>query len=470
MLALVWAGAAGVALGAAGAGTGSVAAVVLVPLALLARRRPGVAGLMALFALGLLAGRVAGKAPNTVLQGLASEVPSCRVEGRITEHAGDLGTLVGISTLRCDRFDPVSNAGTVIAERLDLDPGTTILAEGWLVPLSERDEWDRARARSGADAELALGEVEVVAPPAGLHRVAAAVRASLERATDGLESRRAALVRGLTIGDTTEMDEATEHEFRRTGLSHLVAVSGSNVAIVLAVVAGIVRKVSLGWRTLLCLVALALYVIVVGPEPSVLRAAAMGVVALAGLVWGRRSEPLQALGVALIILLAVRPQMVTSVGLQLSAGATAGIVLWGQSFAAFFARLLPLPIAYALGATVAAQVAVAPLLALVFGQVSLIAPLANLLALPAVAPATVLGLAAAVVGLAVPLLGSALGGLSGPWAGWILGVAETLSRLPWAAVEVPVWVGWALGLLVAAGAVRTLVHSSGASTRVAPWA
>ena len=273
-----------------------------------------------------------------------------------------------------------------------------------------------------------------------------------------MDPAKAGLVRGLTIGDTTGIDPATEEEFRRTGLAHLVAVSGSNVAIVLGAVIVTVRRLRPMARTLSCIAALAFYVVIVGPEPSVLRAASMGTIVIVGLVWGHRAEPLHALGLALIALIAIRPGLTSSVGLHLSAAATAGLVLWARPLAEWLERFIPTPVAWGLGATLAAQVAVAPVMIVVFGEVSLVAPLANVLALPAVAPATVLGLGAAIAGLAWPALGSVAGHVAGELAGWVLAVADRLARPPWASVGCSSSVGWFLGAVVLGAAAFTLAR------------
>ncbi len=246
-----------------------------------------------------------------------------------------------------------------------------------------------------------------------------------------------------------------EVQFRRTGLAHLVAVSGSNVALVIAGAALLVRRGSPATRTVACGVVLCLYVLVVGPEPSVLRAAAMGGVALAGILAGRRPEPVQALGVALIVLVAFRPGLVSAVGLQLSAAATLGIVLWARPLADRLTGAVPALVAYPLATTVAAQLAVAPIMVIVFGEVSLVAPLANLLAAPAVAPATILGLMGGAFGLVSSLVGAWLAAAAAPFAAWIVAVADWLARPSWAAVECPSWIGWVLAAPVAAVAVRS---------------
>jgi len=285
--------------------------------------------------------------------------------------------------------------------------------------------------------------------------LAAAVRRGLLGATESMAPDERALERGLTIGDTTGFGPSTIESFRRSGLSHLLAVSGSNVAIVIGTTAFALRRFAHRTRIILSAAALTLFVLVVGPQPSVLRAAAMGAVGLAALGWGYRTEPMRALGLALLIVITARPGLVHSAGLQLSAAATAGIVLWTGAIAA---RLdsLPAPIALALGATLAAQIAVAPVLVATFGELSLIAPLANLIAFPAVAPATVLGLTAGGVGMLSPALGAVIAGWSGPFARWILIVAERSADVGWASVSLPRWVGLLLAAPVVGAAVRSV--------------
>jgi competence protein ComEC len=255
--------------------------------------------------------------------------------------------------------------------------------------------------------------------------------------------------------------------FRRAGLSHLVAVSGSNLAILLGALALVFRKLDHKLRVAAAGAAIALFVLIVGPQPSVLRAAAMGTVAVAAMGWGRRTEPLLALGFGVLAVVLWRPALVFSVGLQLSAAATGGIVLWTKPLAERM-PWLPVPIRVALAATLAAQVAVAPLLVATFGQLSLVAPLANLLAFPAVAPATILGLAGGALAAVHPGLGIAVGHLASLSAGWILFVAGRLGPLTWASIDLPRWTGYVLGVPVAVLVVTTLVRSSQPSRTLKP--
>lgn len=285
----------------------------------------------------------------------------------------------------------------------------------------------------------------VDATPRSVQEPAGGFARSLESAFADEPHRPAALIAGLTIGDTSEVDYPTTETFRRSGLSHLVAVSGSNVAIVLAAIAIVTARLPLVLRCALGAVGLGFYVAVVGPEPSVLRAAAMGVVGLLAYVAGRRAAPLNGLGLAVIAVVAAKPELLFSIGLHLSVAATFGIVVWSQPIATALRRvpgLLRAPVAI----TLAAQIAVAPLLIATFERLSLVGPVANVLAAPAVPPATVLGLAAGIVGFVSAPLSRLVAAATTPFAEWILWVADHTAAWSWASVDVPAWIGLVLGV------------------------
>jgi competence protein ComEC len=397
-------------------------------------------------------------APRTIptpAEFLAPHVPHCELTGRLLEHAGGLGSLVSADLVSCDGFSPGRSAGVVVVEPTEIDPGAIVNATGWILPLQEGDPFDEARRRLGAQSAFHIEAIDVREPPRGLHGVAAAVRRGLDRSAHRMDAERAGLLAGLTTGDTTGLGGDTEELLRRAGLSHLVAVSGSNVAIVVGTAALLAAGLALPARLTVCALALGLFVLVVGPEPSVLRAAAMGAIGLLALTVGRRTEPLHALGLALVVVLTLRPGLAGSVGLHLSTAATAGIVLFAGPLARRLSRV-PRFVALVLGATLAAQFAVAPVLVGTFGELSLVAPLANLLAIPAVAPATVLGLAAAVGGALVPPLGWLCARIAEPFVAWVLAVGRTTGGWSWASIEVPRAWAWPLWALVIAAAFVSL--------------
>lgn len=427
------------------------------------RNRARAAAIVAVsFALGATNASIRSPARQP-LADLARSVPSCAVAGRTLEDAGGLGVLAAIDRVDC-KNGSASGAGAAFVDDLEVAPGRRFSAKGWLIPLGD-EPFDRARAHAGASAAFRATNASDDGPLGGMHGFSGRVREGLAAATSSLGAS-GALLRGLAIGDTAGVDERTEALLRRSGLAHLLAVSGSNVAIVLGGVAVALRSAPLLPRVAACSILLVVFVGIVGPDASVLRAAGMGAVALLALGAGRRTEPLHALGLALLAVVALRPGIVHSAGLHLSVAATLGIVLW----AAPIADRLPLPrvAGAAVGATVAAQVAVAPLLAGVFGGIPLAGLPANLLAIPAVAPATVLGLAA---GAASPLWEGAavvLARLAAPFAGWVLRVGETFGEPAWATVAVPPVMGLVLALPVAAAAVFRLVKLSRPPLRLGP--
>lgn len=455
-LARVWLALAGLVAGTVNAGEGVLVATAAVAAAGCCLPRRGPWRAIAVVAAGVALGgtnatvRSVAADPAAVL---ARSVPSCEVVGRTLEEAGGLGVLVAIDQAQCGDRPAVVDAGAAFLDDFPLPPGRRFTATGWLVPLAG-EGFDLARRRAGAAAALRVTAGRDVGPVPGVHAFANRVRDALARAAVPLGTS-GALLRGLTIGDTSTIDPATEESLRRSGLAHLLAVSGSNVAILLGAVAVAASRVSLKARTGCCAAALAAFVAVVGPDASVLRAAGMGAVALVAVASGRRAEPLHALGLALLGVVALRPGIVYSAGLHLSVAATAGIVLWGRPLAARLWRL-PRPLAAVVGATVAAQIAVAPLLVATFGEISVAALPANVLAVPAVAPATVLGLASGAAGTLLEVPARALALAASPFSGWILRVAEALGEPAWASPPVPEEWGPVLAVPVVAAAIRSV--------------
>jgi competence protein ComEC len=373
------------------------------------------------------------------LRTLATNVPRCAGEVSILESVSGGGSLVRVRHLDCGSVS-YDRPGDAFADENLGPPGASARGSFRLVPLSLRSSYDIDKARLGASARLQALDVEVSAPKSPAMAAAETARSKLSAVTAPW-GPGGALVMGLTIGDTSELSPTTVEDFRRAGLSHLVAVSGSNLAILLGAAAFALRGLGHRLRVVAAASLIAFFVLVVGPQPSVLRAAAMGAVVVAATGWGRSSEPMLALALAVSATIAWRPALVYSVGLQLSAAATAGIVMWTGRLSSRLDRL-PDPIAIALAATLSAQAAVAPLLIGIFGELSLVAPVANLLAFPAVAPATVLGVAAGAVGVVQPGLGALVARPAAAAAGWILEVAERAGGLTWASIEVPRW--WAI--------------------------
>ena len=369
---------------------------------------------------------------------LASTYPRCDLEGVISQRSG-IGTFVRVRSLRCP--EPLPAGAEVLVDATG-ELGGIVRAHGLLTPLG-RAGIDAVRARAGAAAAFRSLRVRTGPPETHLHASAAAVRKSLRSATRGRPAETAGLLRGLAIGETDLIAADDAVLLRNAGLTHLVAVSGTNVTIVLTAVAATIGRASRRVRLCVCATALAFFVVIVGPEPSVLRAAAMGAVGLVALTAGTRTDPLNALALAVVGVLAIRPPMVHALGLHLSVAATAGICLWAASIEGWIG-IGPRWLRAATAVTVAAQLAVAPLLVGAFGEVSIAGLPANVLAAPAVAPATVLALAAAIVGLVWMTGAEALIALAAPCADWIILIGRAFGGADAATVGVPRWGAWAL--------------------------
>jgi competence protein ComEC len=326
-----------------------------------------------------------------------------------------------------------------------LEAGDRVALRGRLAPLTGFDARLRWHHAVGAV------DVEEVVAVAGPDRpwfvVANAARGLVIRGASTLPATSRALLAGFVLGDTRAIPTDLVDDFRAAGLSHLLAVSGANVAFALAIAEPVLRRRSLATRFAGGLAVLAVFGTMTRWEPSVLRAAAMAGLVMLARWLGRPAAAGRVLTYAMTGLLVADPFLLHSVGFLLSCGACAGIAVGAGPIA----RRVPGPTWFreALGVTAAAQVGVAPVLLATFGSVPLVALPANLLAAPFVGPLTIWGLVV-----------SAAGGVVGPgWARWLQLptlamlravelVARTAARFP-LALDPPV--------AIAAGAAVTLV-------------
>ncbi len=260
---------------------------------------------------------------------------------------------------------------------------------------------------------------------------------------DGMPAREAALARGFVLGEDDGVDAATKEDFRRSGLSHLLAVSGQNVTLLALLAMPLLGAlgVPLRERLVWVLALIAVYVPVAGAGPSIQRAAVMGAVGVLATLAGRRTSRFYALALAAVVTLAVDPGIAADIGWQLSFAAVVGILLLAAAARdAILARLGQGPwrraLAEGLAVTVAATVATAPLIAFHFETLSTTTLLANVLALPAVAPAMWLGMCSA--GLAqlpgAPL--QPLNGLDALLLAYIAQVASWCAAPDWAELSI----------------------------------
>ncbi len=310
---------------------------------------------------------------------------------------------------------------------LDVPLGATVSAGGLLSPA---DEGDLAAVLG------ARGPPEIREQPDLWWDAAAAVRRSIRDAVDHRPTTQRALVPALVDGDDADVDQALAADFRTTGLTHLLAVSGTNLTLVVGFLLVLARWCGVRRRWLYGVGAFGIvgFVLLARTEPSVLRAAVMGTVALFGMGVDGRQRGARALGVAVVALLLVQPPLARSAGFALSVLATAGIVLLAPGWRDALSRWLPRWAAEAVAVPAAAQLACTPVVAGLSGQVSLVAVAANLAVAPVVGPATVLGLGGGLVGLVWDPGGRLLGTLAGWCVAWLVLVAGRGADLPGAAV------------------------------------
>lgn len=301
----------------------------------------------------------------------------------------------------------------------------------------------------------------VLRPPGPVDAVANSMRSGLVTALDGLPVDGAALVAGLAVGDESLQTPELADAMRASGLSHLTAVSGGNTAIVCGIVLIIAAwlRVPILARALVAGAVLVFYVVLVGPQPSVLRAAVMGGIMLIAVVVGGRGAGASALGMSVLVLVMVSPGLAVSWGFALSVVATAGLILLAPVIEHWLSRLPRVSmwrasVRQALAVTLAAQLSTMPILLLMGSKVGWVSVPANLLAAPAVAPVTVLGLLIAVIAPSAPGLAAVLGHAAVVPALWIAGVARTTSHWPYAVLPWPSGVAGVLALaLVVVGVV-----------------
>jgi competence protein ComEC len=341
-------------------------------------------------------------------------------------------------------------------------PGTRLRVDGRLLA---------ADPLHGRAATLVAESLGVVSGPPLVQGAAGAIRTALRDAVRDRPPDQAGLLPGLVVGDTSGVRPDLDTAMRDSSLAHLVAVSGGNVAVIVLMALGAVRLLGVRrGRTQVVLVALAVaaYVVVARPQPSVVRAAGMTAVVLLAVLVDARIRPLDALGWSVGGLVLLDPFLALSVGFAMSAAATSGLLVlaarWRRSH-----ELDPWPrragrsVLALVAVSAAAQLAVAPLIVGIGGGIPVGGIVANLLAEPAVGPATSFGVVAALVGVVSPPL-AALLALPASWAvGWVAVVARTTAAL---APPLPWPDGWyggllAISVLTLAGAAVVVARARG---------
>jgi competence protein ComEC len=473
-------------LGALAATTAAGAALVLIH----RRQAATVAVGAAAVAARLLAGDL-GSAPEV-------PPPTHKVEGAWIGQVLTLGSTTGgeqrsVLVLRADEQTTGASASgpwrayAWLPRYPPLIPGDRITFEARLEPVvADGSEFAGYLASIDAAVTVRVRDLELVDADGGVLEVAESVRRLADESLARVVPEpMAGLASAILVGRRDRVGREVTDAFTATGLSHVVAISGWNIALIGAVIGSVLAAAGVGRRrrTVVIVVALGMFTLVAGGGASVVRAALMGGVALVARETGRPGSAAAALGLATFGLLVLDPAMATDIGFQLSVAATAGLLAWGSRISARLGGSHPGAarrwLAESLGVSLAAQAATLPLVLFHFGRLSLVSPVANLVVAPIVAPAMLVAslclVAGSLVGIGVPAL------VVAPFAvlGWVvLGamvvVAGTFAGVPFASVELPSIVATAMAVasgvvvLVAASRRRTPGTHTDAPATVVP--
>ncbi|MGM7778618.1 ComEC/Rec2 family competence protein [Arthrobacter sp. KNU-44] len=277
------------------------------------------------------------------------------------------------------------------------------------------------------------------AAPANIAHGPAQLKRQFGSATGWLQGDAAGLLPGMVTGDTTGLDEGLEAAMKTTGTTHLTAVSGANCSLILGGLVLLARSFRLarGVAAIVALAGLASFVMMVGPDASVLRAAVMGAIGLSALSGGRRGRSLGFLCIAVTGLLILDPSLGTSIGFLLSVLATLGIILLAPPIASWAPAWVPSWLATAIAVPLAAQLLCGPVIVALQPQFSSYALLTNIAVAPFVAPVTILGTIAVPLVPLLPWLAVVPIAAAGASAEMVAAIARFFAGLPGAALPWP---------------------------------
>lgn len=312
------------------------------------------------------------------------------------------------------------------------------------------------KLRAADPGRVEAGALAASSPPgratggSGLEQAAKDLRTRFVAATAFLAPDAAGLLPGMVTGDTSALDEGLENAMKTVGMTHLTAVSGANCSLVLGALLLACRKFRLprAPAAVAALCGLGLFVVLVGPDASVLRAALMGAVAVAALAGGRTGRGLSFLCTAVIGLLLLDPGLGGSFGFLLSVLATLGIIVLGRRMIDWTPATVPRWAAAAVAVPLSAQLLCGPVIVLLQPQFSTYSLAANVVAAPLVAPVTLLGTAAVPLVALAPWPATVLIAAAGTFTAGVAGTARFAAQLPGASLPWPEGVTGLLSMLL----------------------
>ncbi|TQJ41044.1 competence protein ComEC [Arthrobacter sp. SLBN-112] len=310
-------------------------------------------------------------------------------------------------------------------------PGQTLRASGKLRPAEPGEQEAGTLAASTAPLKATGGSP--------LEGSARELRGRFISASAFLAPDARGLLPGMVTGDTSVLDEGLDNAMKAVGMTHLTAVSGANCSLVLGSLLLLCRRFRLprAPAAAAALSGLALFVVLVGPDASVLRAALMGAIGVASLASGRSGRGLSFLCLAVIGLLLIDPALGTSFGFLLSVLATLGIILLGRPIIGWIPAAVPRWAAAAVAVPLSAQLLCGPVIVLLQPQFATYSLVANVLASPLVAPVTLLGTAAVPLVVLLPWAATVLIAMAGMFCAGVAATARWASQLPGSALPWP---------------------------------
>jgi competence protein ComEC len=323
---------------------------------------------------------------------------------------------------------PGSRVAFVVAATLPRYPevlaGDRVVVEGAIRPRPESAYGDYL-ARIGAVGTLISPTLAVGPPPTDPGRRLEELRRTAgEALARVLPEPEAGLAAGILIGLRDRVDRDLAAAFTTAGVSHIVAISGWNIAIVAAAIAAVAGRLGRRRRSVVTMLAIGAYVAFAGASASVVRAALMAGVVLLARETGRSGRAAAALGWAAVVLLVADPRLIDDAGFQLSSLATAGLIAWATPLTDWIKSAgrgrVPHWLAESLGVSLAAQAATLPVVLVSFGRLAILAPAVNLAVVPLVAPAMAVGLVAMGGGVIVLAGGPTVVGAVLAAPGWVL--------------------------------------------------
>ena len=439
----------------------AVCAAAVVGALLAAGAPPQVAGVAVVLALALRRPLVLAVAVLLLTGGLAARAeaglavrPAAPLDGWVTvltdsESSGS-GVHLDVRAADGRHLQAEAYNGQAREELRSAKAGERFLVAGRTRPPPPDASWLTTRHVA---AVLTVDDVRARSAGAPWMQAANSIRGLLVRGAEGLPAGERPLFLGFVLGDTRGQSADITDDFRGAGLSHLLAVSGQNVAFVLALAGPLLRRMGLRARLPATIAVIAFFALVTRFEPSVLRASAMAALAVTAATMGREASSIRLLALAVTALVVLDPFLVRSAGFQLSVAACVGIV----TLAPRIASVLRLPrwLGEPLSVTLGAQAGVAPVLLNTFGGVPIAGIPANLLAAPLAGPVMIWGLSAGMVA----------GALGSGWAtalhwpthlmiGWIAAVAHWGALVPLGEVRAGELTAIIGGAVVAALATR----------------